>query len=310
MDWTGYGTMDELRTMLGLSNPESTSWDNIVLVSLDTEFRGKYITEVGVTTLDVREVKATDPGHYLRNWLPKMKHHHFITPASRPYLSSWSLFGDSKRVTTSKAREELCRILQNCVTPSVSSGQSGADLTPPRLVLVGQSIRNDILIMKNCPDFELDLGDHCQIGAKFATIMDTFKLTRDLRKQRIPLPAGGLGPVARHLGVDPVYHDLHTLRGVHNASNDAAYAMMSLLLHAVKFPELLAGPRGPIIQPAGGVEPERPMRQISKHAGHTAKPRRRRARYTRSCWEGVWGHGVLAGILRGLAGLFSATKSH
>lgn len=42
------------------------------LVALDTEFGGDGVTEIGTTTLRVRDILSVQPGKHLAAWMPKM----------------------------------------------------------------------------------------------------------------------------------------------------------------------------------------------------------------------------------------------
>ncbi|KAK3617408.1 hypothetical protein LTR56_025317, partial [Elasticomyces elasticus] len=123
---------------------------------------------------------------------------------------------------------------------------------------------------------------------RFGGIMDTLALTQHARKLGAELPSAQLGHVARALGVDPQYWDGSTVKGTHNASNDAAYTMMVLLLHAV---------RGDDLVKAGRLE-EVPVREPRRGAGWKYLPARRKRGWRVLALIGVGVVGSVAGLVK------------
>jgi hypothetical protein len=79
-----YGPLEQFKTMI--SNPGSDR--ETFLVALDTEFTERGVTEVGITTLRVRDILDVDSGKHLAGWMPKLKHYHvrcaFFTVVLQP----------------------------------------------------------------------------------------------------------------------------------------------------------------------------------------------------------------------------------
>ncbi|KAH9845935.1 hypothetical protein Tdes44962_MAKER00146 [Teratosphaeria destructans] len=239
-----YANLHDLRVILGLETSEkSAEWTNTVFVSLDCEWerRGliKHIVEIGVSTLAVRDIAGLDPKDYLEGWMPHMEHHHFVIDTARHLHSRMhsSLFANSKLLSLRQAYEELVQILRRCATTDPQS-----DLPEAKLILLGQSIEGDVSVLRRQPPHKLDLMDPTSSGVTFAYVMDTHLNTRHLqRRRKVIIATARLGEVAKWLGVHPKYWDGSTLRGVHNAVNDAAYTLMALLLQGLKLPDLISG---------------------------------------------------------------------
>ncbi|KAF2773674.1 hypothetical protein EJ03DRAFT_104601 [Teratosphaeria nubilosa] len=239
-----YGNLSDLRVILGLeSNEKSAEWTNTVFVSLDCEWERRglidHVVEIGVSTLAVRDIAGLDPKSYLEGWMPHMKHHHFVIISTRLPHSRMnsSLFVKSKFLSLEQARRELIQILRECATTDPHS-----DLPEAKLILLGQSIEGDVSVLRRQPMHKLDLMDPTSTGVTFTCAMDTNANTQYLRrKMHVIIVAASLGEVARWLGVHPKYYHGSTLWGVHNAVNDAAYALMALLLQGLKLPDLASG---------------------------------------------------------------------
>ncbi|KAK3116527.1 hypothetical protein LTR53_003015 [Teratosphaeriaceae sp. CCFEE 6253] len=256
----GYSSLGDLRTLLGLAATRNDgSPQDAVLVSIDTESERRglidNVVEVGITTLLIADIYGTDPGDYARNWTAKMEHKHMVLDVTRKpkHRMRSSLFGKSIFVSTEQARAAISETLQHHLRPpeecdSATSHHAEAGPAPAsrRLILVGQSIVSDIVVLKGRP-LHLDLHSPIDDGEaepacpttplcipRFSAVFDTLALTQQARKLGVRLPGARLGLVARVLGVDPKYWDGTSVVGTHNASNDAAYTMMVLLLHAIK----------------------------------------------------------------------------
>ncbi|KAK5128711.1 hypothetical protein LTR85_000044 [Meristemomyces frigidus] len=254
------GTIDDLRPILGTGfHSESTARD-AVLVAIDTESErvrllGSTVVEIGVTTLRVRDLLGVPPGDHLDNWVSKMSHHHMVLDHTRrpKERMAGSLFGRSQFLTANDAQASLKIILRTCIVDS--NGQSAleqsdaadnehqprsSDISPPDLVLVGQSIRSDVTALAGA-GICLDIYDPAATGVQFKATFDTADLAHTAIKRGAQIPSARLGPLVKQLGVDPRYlsHNRTIVLGTHNASNDAAYTMMALLSLATQWDELL-----------------------------------------------------------------------
>jgi hypothetical protein len=72
-----YGSIGQLQSILGLDTAQSLD-ANVIFLSLDLEWERRglldRITEIGVTTLRVRDIVDTKPGPFATSWKDKMNH--------------------------------------------------------------------------------------------------------------------------------------------------------------------------------------------------------------------------------------------
>ncbi|KAK0255359.1 hypothetical protein LTS09_009747 [Friedmanniomyces endolithicus] len=256
-----------LQRALGLvSKPDQPP--NAVLVSVDAEFERSglvdHVVEVGITILRISDIYGMDPGPRIRNWSGAMEHRHIVLDVTRKpkYRMRGSLFGKSLFMGTEDAKAAISKILHAAAThrplptghpwdPDPTFGDRIEPRQPADLILVGQSIATDIAALKVRPlhvdlqptagsstlrqdgDFASTMTSPAEIP-RFKAIFDTLALTQNARKLGAQFPSAKLGFVARLIGVDPEYWEGSSVIGAHNASNDAAYTMMVLLLHAIR----------------------------------------------------------------------------
>jgi len=237
-----YGSIEDLKAALALKVKPATLSECAVLVAIDTESEKRgllnHVVEVGVTILRVRDIIGTAPGAFLSNWIAKLKHHHLvldITTRPKKRMHS-SLFGKSRFLSSEDAQIALKKILREC------TGQNNGDSANPAVMLVGQSIDGDVNALRG-PGVRLDIRDPATAGITFDKVFETLGFTIAARELGVRFPSGKLGQVVRSLGVDPKYVGTETdsVIGTHNASNDAAYTMMALLLYAIKWDDLIRG---------------------------------------------------------------------
>ncbi|TKA74729.1 hypothetical protein B0A55_04039 [Friedmanniomyces simplex] len=230
-----------------------------------------YVIEVGITILRIPKIYGTAPGERICNWSAAMEHRHIVLDVTRKprYRMRGSLFGKSLLMDPDDAKAAISKILHAAATHQpLPTGQPSEEppetetpaepREPADLILVGQSIAGDIIALKDRP-LHIDLQPTAAPATptptpqqqdpdsapppppppqpplpRFKAVYDTLALTQQARKRGASFPSAKLGYVARLIGIDPDYWDGSSVRGAHNASNDAAYAMMVLLLHAVR----------------------------------------------------------------------------
>ncbi|KAK4569555.1 hypothetical protein LTR86_003318 [Recurvomyces mirabilis] len=267
--WQGYHghtTIFRLRDLLGL--PGSTRAGqgpapNSVLIAIDTESERlglvNHVVEVGITVLRLKDLVGVEPGTHARAWLAKSEHRHMVidvTQQPRTRMRS-SLFGNSHFVEPARARIMVRAILQACADgrslPEISDmieieptgGLDDPIIRPgPQadIWLVGQSIRGDLGALAGRP-VALDISKPAALGGvAIGSVVDLLHFGQHAVSLGAPLRSLKLGRVVRSLGADAAYHDpkKHTIIGWHNASNDAAYSMMALLLYAVRWDKIVA----------------------------------------------------------------------
>jgi len=272
LHWPEYGSLHDIQTLLGIAPPpgglqhalglvgKPNQPANAVLVSIDAEFERSglvdHVVEVGITILRIPNIYGMDPGARIRNWSGAMEHRHIVLDVTRKpkYRMRGSLFGKSLFMGAEDAKAAISKILHAAAThrplptghpwdPDPAFDDRLEPRQPADLILVGQSIATDIAALKVRPlhiDLQPTAGSSTlrqegEVGLpRFNAIFDTLSLTQNARKLGAQFPSAKLGFVARLIGVDPEYWEGSSVIGAHNASNDAAYTMMVLLLHAIR----------------------------------------------------------------------------
>lgn len=251
-----HAKVNHLRRILGLQSPNQKPLD-AVFVSLDTESSRNAVVEVGISTLDTASIRDLSPGLHAQDWISQMQHHHLVlkdqgqSKAEVRWRMQRSLFSQSRLVSGQVARKEILRILRDAAGVLSHTGETElayrdsspslpqANLKP--IVLVGQSPENDTRALTPRILARLDTGLHLDIlnpfitGIHVATIFDTAALAAGAG---IPDDKKRLGYLLRYLGVEEKYWEDEVVRGWHCAGNDAAYALMALLMFAIRREEL------------------------------------------------------------------------
>ncbi|KAK0873466.1 hypothetical protein LTR87_011969 [Friedmanniomyces endolithicus] len=253
LHWPEYGSLHDIQTLLGIAPPpgglqhalglvgKPNQPANAVLVSIDAEFERSglvdHVVEVGITILRIPNIYGWIQAH-----------------VSPKYRMRGSLFGKSLFMGAEDAKAAISKILHAAAThrplptghpwdPDPAFDDRLEPRQPADLILVGQSIATDIAALKVRPlhiDLQPTAGSSTlrqegEVGLpRFNAIFDTLSLTQNARKLGAQFPSAKLGFVARLIGVDPEYWEGSSVIGAHNASNDAAYTMMVLLLHAIR----------------------------------------------------------------------------
>lgn len=132
-----------------------------------------------------------------------------------------SRFGSSLLLSASQAKDEVLTILR-----SLQPSRHGT----PRIALVGHSLSGDLNALRRTPDLELDLLNPNETEVNVITSFDTYSLARAAQHSGAVIPSFSLSGVAKAAYINPRYIEWGHLAGWHNASNDAAYTMMALLL--------------------------------------------------------------------------------
>lgn len=254
-----YGSIKELRELLGLPPPH-TSHDvhatcplpeDALLVSFDTEWERQglkdHVVEVGVTTLDTRDIIDTAPGEFAYEWIAKAKTHHYVVNVTRRARSRMDacLFSDDTYAGAATVKRDLINILQTSANPphdpskAIGHGQR-------KVILVGHSVHGDLRKLVTSPGLELDFRTKEMFLTRPTMAFDTARLTVNATQQGARIRSAKLGELVNRIGVHPQYEDRDTVFGVHNAGNDTAYTMMALLLYAVRWEQLVPGEIKPL----------------------------------------------------------------
>lgn len=229
--------VDQIRRDLGLAG-WTCKLQDAVYVAIDTE--GSHnVTEIGISTLDTRDIIDIKPDHRAANWIAKIKHQHIIIGESDSLRLSFrgksTLFCTSEVITAVDARAVVLARLQLARQPSLGH-------SPRKVHLVGQSVQEDVNNLRRSPQVCLDLSHEPGANFKFDNVYDTVKLAGAAKANGVQFGGMSLGRLARSLGVDARYWAGQSVVGTHNASNDASYTMMVMLLLVVRWPKLAEDP--------------------------------------------------------------------
>ncbi|OQO06994.1 hypothetical protein B0A48_07560 [Cryoendolithus antarcticus] len=201
-----------LRQILGLPEPGSDVQEAIlapqdaVLVAFDTEFYRTglidRVTQLGVTTLDMRDIVDVVPGLRGQQWTTKMRTTQFVTQlanykgiAATKGLTD-CLFTSDIRITSPGCIKEDFLYLLKGVLNGEQRGSSG----PRHIVFVGHSIDIDFAVLRKDPHIQLDLLDPTQTGLSIATAFDTLDLAHLAAEHDAVIPSRKLGRLVARLG--------------------------------------------------------------------------------------------------------------
>ncbi|EME49672.1 hypothetical protein DOTSEDRAFT_76908 [Dothistroma septosporum NZE10] len=206
--------------------------EDVVLIAIDTESERQgllnHVVEVGLSVLRTRDIHNVKPGAHVKNWIAKVRHHHIVIDVTRHPRRRMrgSRFGRSLFLSPGDAKDELLAIVKSSL----------ADIGTDSIAFVGHSLGNDIQAVLQSPGLATDLLDISRPGH---AVFDTFTLATAAEREGARIPKKSLSGLARCLQVDPRYCDENgAVIGWHNASNDAAYTMMVLLLYGAHWQDL------------------------------------------------------------------------
>lgn len=271
----GYGSITQLRELLGLAplhtsrdaHTAATRFQDALIVSIDVEWehrgRRERIVEIGITILDTRDITDVLPGQYGHDWFARAKTYHYVVDVTRrPWKRMRAcLFSDDRFGNVSTIQKHIRKTLQRAAYPN--SGPSGPIGHGPRkVVLVGHSVVRDLQSLYRSPGLELDFLGTDVFLTKPTTVFDTFMLTVAANKQGAKIRWRELGRLVNRLGAHPRYRHFESVIGCHNAGNDAAYAMMALLMYAICWEEIV--PRDAVPLPAEETK-QRPDLRLESH---------------------------------------------
>jgi hypothetical protein len=212
-----------------------------VLIAIDLEAYERdhnMVTEVGVTTLDTKDLAGLAPGRDGTNWFAKARHRHFRIEEFKHIVNSENVqgcpdrfeFGQSEFVRAMDAaplvamcfrepfsrpqtREELDAAIDD-VNGTAEISDEPAAKRP--IVLIGHAPEGDIRYLEK-------LGYNPLKEPNLVELLDTATLYRVFRREQSPTSLGTM-----LYSFDKVGWSLH------NAGNDAAYTMQVFLAIAVR----------------------------------------------------------------------------
>lgn len=220
-----------VRASLGLKSKSNRAFKDVIFIAIDTEGTKDNLTELGISTLDSRDIKGLDHGPSALEWTKQIKPQHFRFKAGQRYPF---LFGAVEH-----------RVPVKVVQPYLK-------LRSDRMyVLVGHDLKHDIEKLSHV------LGHELRNEPNIVAIVDTYMLAQESREM---LPgrlselwrflvmhgSGNVlpGDVVKLFSPKQQTGDLNSAscHAFHNAGNDAFYNMHTLLLLAL-YPDLLKEPK-------------------------------------------------------------------
>ncbi|OQO03301.1 hypothetical protein B0A48_11557 [Cryoendolithus antarcticus] len=194
---------------------------DVIFIAIDVEAweqNHAYITEVGVATLDTRDLKAVDAGMNGKNWHSYIRGRHFRTKEymNPSYTNNRHVqgcpnafrFGRSEVVS----KKDIPSVLTSCFHHPFSSGSTDFDKDEVRqIVLLGHDTKTDI-------DYCHQMGFSVKNRGNLCDVMDTAAMYRHYSKEANPRK---LGSVLEAFEIDGW--------SLHNAGNDAVYTVQAML---------------------------------------------------------------------------------
>ena len=185
---------------------------DVVFIAVDVEsFERSHsqITEIGISTIDTRDLQNLSPGLEGKNWMARVRARHFRIKDNAHLVNSDFIAGCpdrfEKEFGTSEfiALKDAPGVVASCFQPpfsakveadgSVDALKAPALDQPPRnVVLVGHNARSDI-------DYLRDLGYNVAKLPNLIEVLDTSELHRALKHET---QAASLGSVLMDVGVD------------------------------------------------------------------------------------------------------------
>ena len=205
-----------------------------VLIAIDVESNERssnQITEIGISTVDTRELAGIAPDAHGSAWRDKIRSRHFRikeyahvqnTEFVRGNPSDFR-FGTSEFVSLGDAPAAIATCFRapfsGPVHPQDSTTDDQTDGGLRKIVLVGHDFSNDIRYMRN---LGYDVKNLSNLS-KHSPILDTQGLYRMMTKAK------------DSPGLNSILYDLDIVGwSLHNAGNDARYTMEALLGIVVK----------------------------------------------------------------------------
>lgn len=209
------------------------------------------VTEVGISSLDTRNLVGTDPGHNGSNWFRSIKTRHIIIQEHKRFVNGRFVhgcpdkfnFGQSESVSLYKVSKLLNQIFDD-PSPETKREQ---DQDKRKIILVGHGLSNDTAYLQT-----IRFKPHA--GNRVAFDIDTQKIVGTKRN------TVGLNRMLAGLGLEA--------QNLHNAGNDAHYTMQGLVSIVVQHTK----------DPGGFVQPIANAKKLVSSAKSLRKEKRQAQR--------------------------------
>lgn len=219
---------------INLSEPPPHQFDmDAIFIAIDCEAYEKWpkvVTEIGVATLDTRDLEGCSPGSVGQDWHKHIRSRHFRIIEHKHLVNKEYCAGCPESFdygkSEFKSKEEIASVLTSCFHEPFSKGQ-GESVTLPRSDAKATEEKRSIILVGH--DFSQDVN-YCQsIGfnplnrGNLLEVLDTSDMYRSYARAVNP---SSLSNVCYHFDLT-AWHP-------HNAGNDAVHTMWALLAIAVK----------------------------------------------------------------------------
>jgi len=223
---------DPVAKAINIEEPASYLCDSdVVIIAIDVEAYEKahhVITEVGVSTLDTRDLKGTAPGMNGQHWQQFVRARHFRVKENKSFVNGEYVagcpehfeFGTSEWASINDMPSELTRCFHEPFSkPGSSKSKVPVNEDPKQkrnIVLLGHDVEQDVQYCHRLGFSVLGRGN-------MLSIMDTRAMYQAHTRDSSPR---GLGSIM----VDFDFSAWH----LHNAGNDAVYTMWAMLAISVQ----------------------------------------------------------------------------
>lgn len=219
-----------INTPINVDQPALHPRDSdVIIIAVDVEAYEKaqgIITEVGVSTLDTRDLKDTPPGKNGQNWQQFIRGRHFRVIENKAYVNGQFVAGCPENFdfgeTEWASLKTMASVLTKCFHEPFSKPTSSADIIEEdpnnkrNIVLLGHDIEQDIQYCHKLGFSVLGRGN------MLATI-DTKAMYQAYTRDASPR---GLGAIMSDFDF--------TAWHLHNAGNDAVYTIWAMLATCVQ----------------------------------------------------------------------------
>lgn len=211
----------------GPSNSEATEGDPscyVFFVAIDVEafeFNKSIVTEIGVSTLDTRNLIGMDPGSAGEKWATKIKSCHFRILENAKMLNTVWLKSCPDHFVYGKTEwiEEKTTgsVLHECFNPKGPAYEDNKNLTRSVIFVAHHAFADQVFLAHLGFDLTLEAMD----------VLDTQEISKAVFRERSSI---SLSKLLRRLSIDEFH--------AHNAGNDANQTMRALLALALKVSQL------------------------------------------------------------------------
>ena len=185
------------------------------------QFNKNIVTEIGVSTLDTRNLIGMDPGLAGVKWATNIKSCHFRILENAEMLNTVCLKGCPDNFAYGKTEwikeKTAVSVLYQCFNPKGPAYEDHKDLTRSVIFVAHNAYADQVYLAHLGFDLTLEAMD----------VLDTQEISKAVFRERSSV---SLSKLLRRLNI----HEFHA----HNAGNDANQTMRALLALALKVSKL------------------------------------------------------------------------